>query len=89
MTTHDPDQPPLRRDLAEDEPDLPDDAELEALAPPLPPLTTEPLDPVPPVLPGPEDVRSPMLVEPKPDSTLESLAERADQAPTLGSEANK
>ncbi len=45
-----PDQPPpIPRDLAEDEPDLPTDAELEAMTPPLPPLE-----------PVPEDPRAPM-----------------------------
>ncbi|HEX6596639.1 MAG TPA: hypothetical protein VF045_06865 [Acidimicrobiales bacterium] len=56
-----PDQPPpIPRDLAEDEPDLPTDAELDTMTPPLPPLDTDPMDPVPPVAPGPEDPRAPM-----------------------------
>lgn len=33
--------PPIPRDLAEDEPDLPSDAELDELTPPLPPLSPE------------------------------------------------
>ncbi len=40
-------EPPVpARDLAQDEPDLADDAELEALAPDLPPLETDPMAPM-------------------------------------------
>ena len=71
-----PDQPPpIPRDLAEDEPDLPSDAELEALKPPLPPLDTNPLDPVPPVAPGPEDSRSPMDGVPQEAKPVEEMEE--------------
>jgi len=75
----DPDQPPLTRDLAEDEPDLPDDAELEALTPLLPDLDTDPLDPVPAVAPGPEEARPPLLGGPVPDNSLEEIADTASQ----------
>ena len=56
-----PEVPPLpERDLAEDEPDLLSDAELEDAAPTLPPLDTAPADPMVPVPPGPETTVSPL-----------------------------
>lgn len=56
-----PENPPLPdRDLAEDEPDLLSDAELEKAAPTLPPLDTAPTDPMVPVPPGPETTVSPL-----------------------------
>ena len=76
-TMSSPDQPPpVSRDLAEDEPDLPADDELEALKPPLPPLDTNPLDPVPPVAPGPEDTRAPMAGVPQEPSSVDEMAEK-------------
>ena len=70
------DEPTPNRDLAEDEPDLPDDAELEALAPDLPPLDTDPMAPMNPVPPGPESAVSPLAESGAPSDT--SLAEMAD-----------
>ncbi len=56
-----PENPPLpERDLAEDEPDLLSDAELDEAAPDLPPLDTAPADPMVPVPPGPETAVSPL-----------------------------
>jgi hypothetical protein len=56
-----PENPPLpERDLAEDEPDLLSDVELEEAAPALPPLETAPADPLVPVPPGPETTVSPL-----------------------------
>ncbi len=56
-----PQNPPLpERDLAEDEPDLPSDAELKEAAPTLPPLGTAPADPMVPDPPGPEATVSPL-----------------------------
>ena len=56
-----PENPPLPdRDLAEDEPDLLSDAELEEAAPTLPSLDTAPADPMVPVPPGPETTVSPL-----------------------------
>ncbi len=56
-----PEDPPLpERDLAEDEPDLLSDAELDQTAPVLPPLDTAPADPMIPVPPGPETAVSPL-----------------------------
>ncbi len=56
-----PENPPRpERDLAEDEPDLLSDAELDQAAPVLPPLDTAPADPMIPVPPGPETAVSPL-----------------------------
>ena len=75
-----PDQPPpIPRDLAEDEPDLPSDAELEAMTPPLPSLETDPMDPMPPVAPGPEESRPPIEGAPRPAGSLEEMAEVVDE----------
>ncbi len=75
-----PDQPPpIPRDLSEDEPDLPSDAELDALTPPLPPLETDPMDPMPSVAPGPEEVRPPIEGAPQPATSLDEIAEAVDQ----------
>ena len=71
-----PEPPTPDRDLAEDEPDLPDDAELEALTPDLPPLETDPMAPMNPVPPGPESAVSPQPEAGAPPDT--SLAEVAD-----------
>ena len=71
--------PPVRRDLAEDEPDLSSDAELEAMRPPLPPLETDPMDPMPPVAAGPEDSRPPIEGAPRPSSSLGEMADAVDE----------
>jgi hypothetical protein len=78
MATYDvnDDPPPLRRDLAEDEPDLPTDAELDALKPPLPDLSTDPMAPMAKVPPGPETAR-PALAEAG-DPAAPPLEELAD-----------
>ena len=71
----DPDQPPVTRDLAEDEPDLPSDQELQNLAPPLPDLRTDPVDPLTPVPPGPETTVSPLPeAAGAPEGSLEEMA---------------
>lgn len=74
--------PPLpERDLAEDEPDLLSDAELEEAAPTLPPLDTPPADPMVPVPPGPETAVSPLAeaggVEPQ--DSLDDLADAVEE----------
>ena len=71
--------PPIPRDLADDEPDLPSDAELEAKAPPLPPLDTDPVNPMPPVAPGPEETRPPIEGAPQPTASLEDVADAVDR----------
>lgn len=71
--------PPIPRDLAEDEPDLLSDAELDTAAPPLPPLGTDPMDPLPPVAPGPEDDRPPLEGAPRPAPSLSDMAEAVDE----------
>ncbi len=71
--------PPIPRDLAEDEPDLPSDADLEVMTPPLPPLETDPMDPMPPVAAGPEDSRPPLEGAPRPTNTLEDIADAVDE----------
>lgn len=78
MSTSD-EPPPIPRDLAEDEPDLLSDAELEAVAPPLPPLDTEPMDPLPPVAVGPEDSRPPLEGAPRPTNTLDDVADAVEE----------
>jgi hypothetical protein len=78
MSTAD-DPPPVHRDLAEDEPDLPTDAELEAMTPPLPPLHTDPMAPMPPVSPGPEEPRPPLPGAPEPDTSLEDIAQEVSE----------
>lgn len=73
-----PENPPMpERDLAEDEPDLLSDTELDGAAPPLPPLDTDPADPMVPVPPGPETPVSPLAEAGGgvPDDTLEDMAE--------------
>lgn len=75
-----PEPPPPDRDLAEDEPDLPDDAELEALAPDLPPLETDPMAPMNPVPPGPESAVSPQAgVDAPPDTSLAEVADAVEE----------
>lgn len=71
--------PPIPRDLAEDEPDLPSDADLEAMAPPLPPLGTDRVDPVPPIAPGPEEARPPLDGAPEPTNSLEEMADAVER----------
>ena len=71
--------PPIPRDLSTDEPDLPSDAELDAMVPPLPPLDTDPMAPMPPVAPGPEESRPPIEGAPQPTSSLGEIAEVADE----------
>lgn len=78
MSTPD-EPPPIPRDLAEDEPYLPSDAELEAMTPPLPPLNTPPMDPVPSVAVGPEDRRLPLEGAPHPETSLEEMADAVDE----------
>lgn len=76
----DPDQPPLTRDLAEDEPDLPDDRDLRDLAPPLPALETDPVDHLTPVPPGPEAAVSPLAeAGGVPAASLEEMAEAVEE----------
>jgi hypothetical protein len=73
-----PENPPLpERDLAEDEPDLLSDVELEEAAPMLPPLDTAPTDPVIPVPPGPETTVSPLAEAGGvvPQDSLEDMAD--------------
>jgi hypothetical protein len=74
-------EPPVPgRDLAEDEPDLPDDAELDALAPDLPPLETDPMAPMNPVPPGPETTVSPQPeAGPPPDTSLDQVADAVEE----------
>jgi len=74
MSIDEPPQPD--HDLATDEPDLPDDAQLEELAPDLPPLETDPMAPMNPVPPGPESAVSPQAGTGVPDDA--SLTEMAD-----------
>lgn len=71
--------PPIPRDLAEDEPDLPSDADLDAMAPSLPPFGTDRVDPVPPVAPGPEETRPPLDGAPQPANSLEEMADAVDR----------
>ena len=76
----DPDQPPLTRNLAEDEPDLPSDEDLHDLAPPLPDLETAPVDPLTPVPPGPETGVSPLPeASGAPEGSLEEMAEAVEE----------
>ena len=72
--------PPPERDLAEDEPDLLSDAELDEAAPVLPPLDTAPADPMAPVPPGPESVRSPLAeAGGVPQDSLEDMADAVEE----------
>jgi hypothetical protein len=76
------DIPPLpERDLAEDEPDLPSDAELDELTPPLPDLDTHPVAPMAPVPPGPETPVSPLpeTEGAAPEGTLKGLADAVEE----------
>ncbi len=75
------DPPPPQRDLAEDEPDLLSDAELEEAAPPLPPLDTAPADPMVPVPPGPETAVSPLAEAggAVPEDSLEEMADAVEE----------
>ncbi len=76
----DPDQPPLTRDLAEDEPDLPSDEDLQNLAPQLPDLETDPAGPLTPVPPGPETAVSPLAeAAGAPEGSLEEMAEAVEE----------
>ncbi len=75
-----PDAPPPERDLAEDEPDLPDDEQLDQLAPPLPNLETDPVAPMTPVPPGPESPISPLPeAAGMPQGSLEEMAEAVEE----------
>ena len=77
-----PENPPLpERDLAEDEPDLLSDAELEEAAPDLPPLDTAPADPMVPVPPGPETTVSPLAEAGGvvPEGSLEDMADAVEE----------
>jgi hypothetical protein len=77
-----PENPPAPdRDLAEDEPDLPSDAELDEAAPVLPPLDTAPVDPMVPVPPGPETAVSPLAEAggAVPQDTLEDMADAVEK----------
>lgn len=76
-----PEDAPLpQRDLAEDEPDLLSDTELDEAAPPLPPLDTAPADPMVPVPPGPETPVSPLAEAggAVPQDSLEDMAEAVE-----------
>lgn len=77
----DPGAPPPPRDLAEDEPDLPSDDELEDLEPPLPDLDTDPAAPMVPVPPGPETPVSPLAeaAGAVPDTSLEEMADAVEE----------
>ena len=76
----DPDQPPLTRDLAEDEPDLPSDEDLRNLVPQLPDLETDPAGPLTPVPPGPETAVSPLAeAAGAPEGSLEEMAEAVEE----------
>ncbi|HEX2048331.1 MAG TPA: hypothetical protein VHF27_11230 [Acidimicrobiales bacterium] len=77
----DPSAPPVPRDLAEDEPDLPSDRELGDLEPPLPDLGTAPAAPMVPVPPGPETPVSPLAEAggAVPDTSLEEMAEAVEE----------
>jgi hypothetical protein len=79
MSTLDPPQP--QRDLAADEPDLLDDAELDRAAPPLPPLETDPAPFMNAVPPGPETPVSPLREAgaPPPGDTLEEMADAVEE----------
>ncbi len=77
-----PENPPQpERDLAEDEPDLLSDAELEDAAPTLPPLNTAPADPMVPVPPGPETAVSPLAEAGGvvPEDSLEDMADAVEE----------
>lgn len=82
MPSHeDADPIPLRRDLSEDEPDLPTDSELEAMTPPLPRLDTNPMPPMTQVPPGPETARPALAEAGEPEGlTLEEAADEAADA---------
>ena len=77
----DPSAPPPAKDLAEDEPDLPSDDQLEDLAPPLPDLDTDPVAPMVPVPPGPETPVSPLpeAAGAVPDTSLEEMADAVEE----------
>jgi len=79
MSTPEPPQP--NRDLAEDEPDLLSDAELEQAAPLLPSLETEPAPFMHAVPPGPETPVSPLheAGEVVPTDTLEEMADAVEE----------
>jgi hypothetical protein len=78
--------PPPERDLAEDEPDLLSDAELDEAAPTLPPLDTAPADPMIPVPPGPETTVSPLAEAGgvAPDDSLEDTAGAVEEGRVPG-----
>ena len=73
--------PPPDRDLAEDEPDLLSDAELDEAAPVLPPLDTDPGGPTVPVPPGPETLVSPLAEAGGfvPQDTLDDMADAVEE----------
>jgi len=76
-----PENPPLpERDLAEDEPDLLSDVELEEAAPTFPPHTA-PADPMVPVPPGPETTVSPLAEAGGivPQDSLEDMADAVEE----------
>lgn len=83
-TPEDPPQPD--RDLAEDEPDLLSDAELEEATPALPPLDTDPAAPMLPVTPGPETTVSPLAEAGGvvPEDTLEDMADAVEKGQLPG-----
>jgi hypothetical protein len=77
-----PENPPAPdRDLAEDEPDLLSDAELDEAAPDLPPLGTAPVEPMIPVPPGPETLVSPLAEAGGrvPQDSLEDMADAVEE----------
>lgn len=79
---HKPEDPPLPdRDLAEDEPDLLSDEELEEATPVLPPLDTDPAGPQVPVPPGPETPVSPLAEAggAVPQDTLDDMADAVEE----------
>lgn len=77
MSTPD-EPPPIPRDLAEDEPDLYTDAELEAITPPLPPLDDDPMPPLAPVAPGPEEASS-IAGAPTAGTSLDDMVEKVEE----------
>ena len=71
--------PPIPRDLATDEPDLPSDAALEAMEPPLPQLDTDPIGSMPDVAPGPEESRPPIEGAPRPSTSLDEMVDAVEE----------
>ena len=79
MSANEPPEP--QRDLAEDEPDLLSDTELEATAPDLPPLDTDPAPVMEAVPPGPESSASPLREAGGPigHDSLEEMADAVEE----------